>query len=212
MSNITAPAEWEEFSLPNPSISPNKWHFNENDKTGLAKLIEASGLAATIIGFLLIFGRLGPFPNIDGTVFTIGLIVVFTAALFLFPKVSKRIIATRGRKRDEYRAQHASLIIDTLGQQGWTIFSNNPVETIIKDNNPYMLNEDGVRYYTRQLYIGRENITVMLNLSDQKAEQDMREAKKQRRIEFEINVYETKNGPMTPAEKAAFVAALTVAL
>ena len=214
MSEIIAPAEWEELTLSNSSISPNKWHFSENDKAGLAKMIELSGAAATIFGFFLLFGRIGPFPELmtDGTVFLISFLAVFASALFLLPKVSKRVIAGREKKRDEYRAQHASTIIDALGEQGWKILGQDSVKTIIKDNNPYMENEDGVRYYARQLYIGSKNIDVVLVLSDPKAERAMQEAKKQRRIEFEVNLHERKNGPMTPEEKAAFVAALTVAL
>lgn len=214
MSNIVAPAEWEELTLPNPSISSNKWHFTDNDKSGTAQMIEGLGAVAAIIGFLFLFGRIGPFPELlaDGTVFLISYLTTLAASFFLFHKFAKHVVAGREKKRDEYRAQHASTIIDALGEQGWTILGENVVETITKDNNPYMMNENGVRYYARQLYIGRENITVMLRLSDPKVEKAMKEEEKQRRIEFEINVYESKNGPMTPEEKTAFVAALTVAL
>jgi hypothetical protein len=213
MSEIIAPVKWEELTLPVSSLSPDKWHFSENEKTGLEKMIVGLGLLGTVFGFLFLFGRLGPFPKLmDGAVFFISFFAVFGIAVFTFSKISKHAVATRERKRDEYRAQHASSIIDALAEQGWTVFGHNPVATLIKDNNPYLLNENGVRYYARQLYIGRENIIIMLHLSDQKVEQNIRETEKQRRIEFEINVYEGENGPMTPEEKAAFVAALTIVL
>lgn len=214
MSNIIAPAKWEELTLSNSSISSDKWHFNDNDKTGLAKMIEGLGAVVVIIGFLLLFGRIGPFPEFlaDGTVFLISYLATLVASFFLLHKAAKRIVAGREKKRDEYRAQHASTILDALGEQGWTVLGENAVETIVKDNNPYMLNKDGIRYYARQLYIGRENINLVLTLSDRKAEKVMKEAEKQERIAFEINVYESKNGPMTPEAKVAFVAALTIAL
>lgn len=214
MSDISTPALWEDLTLSNSSISPDRWSFSENDKTGLAKMIEGAGAVVTIIGFLLLFGRIGPFPELmaNGAVFLISFLAVFVSALFLLPKLSKYVIAGREKKRDEYRAQHASTIIDALGEQGWKILGQNTVETLVKDNNPYLINEDGVRYYARQLHIGRENIDVMLEISDPKAEQAMREATKQRRITFQVNVYERENGSMTPQEKAAFVAALNIAL
>lgn len=215
MSNIIAPAKWEELTLSNSSISSDKWHFNDNDKTGLAKTIEGLGFVAVMFGFLFLFGAKGPVPELmaNGVVFLVVFLATLVAALFLLPKFSKRVIAGREKKRDEYRAQHASTIIDALGEQGWTVLGENAVETIVKDNNPYMLNKDGIRYYARQLYIGRENIDVVFTLSDRKAEKVMKEAEKQERIAFEIDVHERKNGgPMTPEEKAAFVAALTVVL
>lgn len=214
MSETIDPSQWEDLVLPNPSIYSSKWHFSENDKTGVAKMIEAVGAAVVIFGFLFLFGRTGPFPEFlaDGVVFFVCFISTFIAALILLPKVSKRVIAVRERKRDEYRAQHAHVIIDAMNEQGWTFLGKNPVETLIKDNNPYVKNADGIRYYVRQFYIGRENIDVMLSLSDPEAERAMKEAGKQRRIQFEVNVYERANGPMTPEEKAAFVAALTISL
>jgi hypothetical protein len=214
MSETIAPSHWEQVTLPNPSISSSKWHFSDNDKDGVAKTIESFGLVVAIFGFLLLFGRIGPFPELmsNGVVFLAFFISTFVAALFFLPKVSKRVIASRERKRDEYRAQHAHIIIDAVGEQGWTILGKNPVETLIKDNNPYMENSDGIRYYARQVYIGRENIDVMLKLSDPEAERAIKESEKQRRIQFEVNVYERANGPMTPEEKAAFVAALTISL
>lgn len=214
MSNVIAPDEWEELTLSNPSISSDKWHFTDNDKSGTAQMIEGLGAVVVIIGFLLLFGRIGPFPEFlaDGTVFLISYLTTLVASFFLFHKFAKHVVAGREKKRDEYRAQHASTIIDALSEQGWTVLGENVVETIVKDNNPYMLNENGIRYYARQLYIGRENITVMLRLSDPKAERAMTEAKKQQRIEFEVNRREKANGPMTPEEKTAFVAALTIAL
>ena len=216
MSNIIAPAKWEELTLSNSSISSNKWHFSENDKTGLAKTIEGLGFVAVMFGFLFLFGAKGPVPELmaNGVIFLISFLATLAvAAFFLLPNVSKRVIAGREKKRNEYRAQHASTIIDALGEHGWTVLGENAVETIVKDNNPYMLNENGIRYYARQLYIGRENIDVVFTLSDPKAEKAMKEAEKQERIAFEIDVHERKNGgPMTPEEKAAFVAALTIVL
>jgi hypothetical protein len=212
MSETVAPSQWEDLTLPNPSISGNKWHYTENDQTGTAKTIEALGAVVTIVGFLLLFGRIGPFPIKDGTIFLIGFIGSFVAALVLLPKISKRVITTRAKKRDEYRAQHAALIIDALGEQGWKVLGQDAVKTIVKDNNPYLVNEDGVRYYARQIYIGPENINIMLTLSDSKVEREIKDAEKNKRIEFEMNVYERKSGPMTPEAKEAFVAALNIAL
>lgn len=214
MSDIVAPSQWEDLKLPNPSISANKWHFDENDQAGTAKTIEGLGAVVVIFGFLLLFGRIGPFPEFlaDGTVFLISYLVTLVASFFLFHKLAKRVVAGRAKKRDEYRAQHAALIIDALGQQGWKILGQDAVKTIIKDNNPYMENEDGVRYYARQIYIGPENINIMLTLSDAKVEREIRDAEKNKRIDFEVNVYERKSGPMTPEAKEAFVAALNIAL
>lgn len=214
MSDIVTPSRWEELALPNPSISGKKWHFTDNDKAGTVKTIEGLGAVVVIIGFLLLFGRIGPFPEFlaDGTVFLISYLVTLVASFFLFHKLAKHVVASREKKRDEYRAQHAALIIDALGQQGWKILGQDAVKTIVKDNNPYMENEDGVRYYARQIYVGSENITIMLVLSDPEVEREIKDAEKSKRIEFEINVYERKSGPMTPEAKEAFVAAMDIAL
>ena len=214
MSDVVAPSQWEEITLPNPSISSDKWHFTENDKEGIAKLIELPGAAVAIFGFLLLFGRVGPFPELmaNGIVFFVCFIATLVAALVFLPKVSKRVIAGREKKRDEYRAQHAHIIIDALNQHGWKILGKDAVKTIVVDNNPNVENADGVRYYARQIYFGREEINVVLTLSDPKAEQAIKDAEKQKRINFEIGLHERKNGPMTPEAKEAFVAALNIAL
>lgn len=214
MSDTARPSQWEELSLPNPSISGNKWHFTDNDKAGTVKTIEGLGAVVVIFGFLLLFGRIGPFPEFlaDGTVFLISYLVTLVTSFFLFHKLAKHIVAGREKKRDEYRAQHAALIIDALGQQGWKILSQDAIKTIVKDNNPYMENEDGVRYYARQIYIGSENINIMLVLSDPKVEREIKDAEKNKRIDFEMKVYERKSGPMTPEAKEAFVAAMDIAL
>lgn len=212
MSNTVTPALWEDLVLPNPGIASNKWRYTENDRNGTAKMIELLGAAIVIFGFFLLFGRIGPFPIENGVIFLVAFLGTLALALFLLPKVSKRVNAARAKKRDEYRAQNASIIIDALAQQGWKIRNKDAVKTLVTDDNPYMENADGVRYYARQIYIGPKEITIMLNLSDRKTEQAMEDARKEKRIAFEIGVYERKNGPMTPEAKEAFVAALNIAL
>ena len=78
---------------------------------------------------------------------------MLVGSFFLASKLSKRMVASRNRKRDEYRATHAATIIDALAEKGWKIVGNDAVKTLVEDDNPYLVNENGVRYYARQFHM-----------------------------------------------------------
>lgn len=227
MSNVTAPVptsynpKWDEFNFPNQSISPDKWHYSYDDGKSTAKTIEALIPAGTLVTLFFLFSKVGPWSllpesftrsDVAGWIYISVFVSFFIASLFLANKVAKRAVASRGRKRDEYRAQNASLIIDELAKKGWKIVGKDAVKILIQDNNPYMVNENGTRYYARQFHIGREDINVMVELSDAEVQKDMKDKEKQSRTEFLINKYETANGTMSPEMKTGFVEALKMSL
>jgi hypothetical protein len=212
VSNVTAPALWKDSSFPNPSISVDKWSFNEDSKEWLEKLITLGGLLLIFAAVVFLFSPVFPALHDEGNAFLITFGVSLAAGIFFLPKIAKKAVARKEHKRDEYRAANAHIILDGLAEFGWKLDSKDAVGTLVKDNNPYVVNADGVRYYISQLYIGRDEIHVMFSLSDEKAKEDIKENEKQREIDFFISRYEEANGPMSAEKKAGFVAALELAL
>jgi hypothetical protein len=86
------------------------------------------------------------------------------------------------------------------------------VQTLIKDDNPYLVNKNGVRYYARQFYIGEENVTFMVELRDEDVEKEMADKEKQSRIDFLTKRYEDAHGAMSPETKSAFVEGIRMSL
>jgi hypothetical protein len=228
MTNSTATAptnynpKWEDVEFPNPSISSDKWNFDYEDAKRLEKNMSALLPFVAIVIFFALFSRFGPFSSFVagfdseevGAAAFLGIFIsMLIGSFFLASKLSKRMVASRNRKRDEYRATHAATIIDGLAEKGWKIVGNDAVKTVVEDfNNPYLLNENGVRYYARQFHIERENITFMVELRDEEVQKEMKDKEKQSRIEFLVNRYETANGTMTPEMKSGFVAGLNMGL
>lgn len=232
MTNGTVPAtapvanynpRWEDVEFPNPSISSKTWNFNYDDAKSLEKTLGVFLPFGSIVLFFALFSRFSPFGHIfsevggdgdptGGFLFLGIFLAMLVGSYFLASKLAKRMISSRNRNRDEYRAANASTIIDALAEQGWNIVGKNAVQTLIKDNNPYLTNANGVRYYARQFYIGKENVTFMVELRDAETEQAMKAKEKQSRIEFLVKRYEDANGTMTPEMKAGFEAGLNMGL
>jgi uncharacterized membrane protein len=225
MTNGTASApvaynpRWEDIEFPNPSISSKKWNFSYDDAKSLEKTLVAVIPFGAIVIFFALFSRFSPLGqlfadsgDVGGWVFFGIFMTMFVTSLIVASKVAKRVVKNRERNRDEYRAANASTIIDILADKGWKIVGRDAVQTLIKDNNPYLVNENGTRYYARQFHIGTENVTLMVELSDAEVEKEMKDEKKQNRIEFLVKRYETANGPMSEEMKAGFIAGLNMGL
>lgn len=213
--------KWEDVEFPNPAISSKKWNFNYDDAKSLEKNMGAFLPFLAIVLFFALFSRFGPFSSFvsgfgNETVGAIAFFAVFILMLvgsfFLASKLSKRMVASRNRKRDEYRAANAATIIDALAEQGWKIVGKDAVQTLIKDDNPYLVNKNGVRYYARQFYIGEENVTFMVELRDEDVEKEMADKEKQSRIDFLMKRYEDAHGAMSPDTKSAFVEGIRMSL
>jgi hypothetical protein len=223
MSNVIAPytPKWEDFSFATPFESSDNWHFSYDDGKSLEKTLSAVFPFGAIVLFFLLFSRYSPLSGIvsmfnnefvGGAAYLGIFLGMVVGSYFVASKLAKRTIASRNRKRDEFRAEHAAAVIDELGKKGWTIYGNDVVATLLKDNNPYLLNEHGVRYYARQFHVGRENVSFMVELSDEAAEQGLKDKEKQSRLDFLIKRYEDANGAMSPEKKAGFEAALKMSL
>jgi hypothetical protein len=213
MSNITAHDQIVEVTLPNPSISAAKWNFEGYQKESQEKTISQVGFLVTLMGALFL---LRPFALIMNEVLVlVSFFAVIAVGLFLSPKVAKAVVTRREKKKVEYRYANAAAVIDLLKQHGWELVNpnlNDPLGLLVHDNNPYLMNEEGVRYYTMQFYIGKDDIQLMLRLSDREVEEAIKETEKQNRINFLVQRYETSNGVMSPEKKAGFVAALEMSL
>lgn len=226
MTNGTASApvaynpKWEDIEFPNPSISSKKWNFSYDDAKSLEKTLTAVIPFVSLVVFFALFSRFSPlgqlFKNsgeVGGWVFFGIFITMFVTSLIVASKVSKRAVASRNRQRDEYRATHAATIIDALAEKGWKIVGNDAVKTVVEDfNNPYLLNENGTRYYARQFHIGTENITFMVELRDAEVEKTMKDEEKQSRVEFLIKRCENAHGVMSSAERIAFIRGVRMGL
>lgn len=224
MTNGTATAptnynpQWEDVEFPNPSISSKTWNFTYDDAKALEKTIGALLPFASIVLFFALFSKFSPLGQLfDGS--TVSGIIYFAifmgmlvSSFFIADKLSKRMVKKRNRNRDEYRATHAATIIDALAEKGWKIVGKDAVQTLVKDDNPYLVNKNGVRYYARQFYIGENFVAIMVELRDEAVQKEMKEEKKQSQIEFLVNRYETEHGPMTSEMKSGFVAGLNMGL
>lgn len=215
--------KWEDIEFPNPSISSDKWSFTYDDAQRLEKMMGVLLPFGSIVLFFALFSRFGPFGHIfsevggegdptGGFLFLGIFLAMLVSSFFLASYLTKRMVRNRNRNRDEYRAANASLIIDALAEKGWNLVSKDAVQTLIKDNNPYLTNQNGVRYYARQFYVGKNYVAIMVELSDAETEKVMKDKEKQSRIEFLVKRYETANGTMTPEMKAGFEAGLNMGL
>lgn len=224
MTNGTASApvaynpKWEDIEFPNPSISSKKWNFSYDDAKSLEKMIGALVPFASIVLFFALFSKFSPLGNIFGSsdaggwMFVGIFITMLVSSFFLAEKLGKRMVKNRNRNRDEYRATNASTIIDILADKGWKIVGRDAVQTLVKDNNPYLVNKNGTRYYARQFHIGTENVTLMVELSDAEVEKTMADEDKKNRVEFLIKRCENAHGVMSSDERTAFIRGVRMGL
>lgn len=203
--------KWEDVEFPNPDISSKKWNFNYDDAKALEKTVGALLPFASIVLFFALFSKFSPLgklfdgSDVSGIIYIAIFLGMLVSSFFIAVKLSKRMVKKRNSKRDEYRAANAATIIDALAEQGWKIVGKDAVQTLIKDDNPYLVNKNGVRYYARQFYIGQENVTFMVELRDEGVEKEMADKEKQSRIDFMLKRYEDANGVMSPETRSAFV-------
>lgn len=213
MSNVTAPfpAVFEEVVFPNPNLSDSKWNYTQNQKEGLEKMITHLGLAVIMVGGL--FGMnfvQGAFGN-DFISFG-SFIALIALSFFILPKVAKAAIARKEHKQDVYRRENASTVIDALSENGWRYYDPNlnVLDIIAKDNNPDLVNKAGVRYSAKQFYVGKENVSILLTLSDPDIQEEMKETSKQKEIAFITKNYENAYGAMSSEKREGFEAALNL--
>lgn len=215
MSNVTTsrPPVFEEVIFPNPGLSGSKWHFTESQKDGLEKGITQLGFAAVLLGTLFSLNFIQGLLNNDFITIA-SLFVIPAVSLVILPRIAKSAVARKVRKQDNYRRENAATVIDTLHENGWRYHDPNRdiLNTIVNDSYPNLVNKDGVRYSTKQFYIGKEDINILLTLNDREVERNIKEAEKQARIEFMIKNYENENGTMSHEKKAGFEAALILSL
>lgn len=209
---------WEDIEFPNPSISSKKWNFTYDDAKSLEKVLGALLPFGSIVLFFALFSKFSPLgqlfdgSDVSGIIYIAIFMGMLVSSFFIAGKLAKRMVKNRNRNRDEYRAANASIVIDALAEKGWKIVGSDAVNTVVKDNNPYLVNKNGTRYYARQFYIGENYVAIMVELSDTEVEQQMRNETKKSRIEFLVQKYEESNGAMTSEMKAGFVAGLNMGL
>lgn len=209
---------WEDIEFPNPSISSKKWNFTYDDAKSLEKVLGALLPFGSIVLFFALFSKFSPLgqlfdgSDVSGIIYIAIFMGMLVSSFFIAGKLAKRMVKNRNRNRDEYRAANASIVIDALAEKGWKIVGSDAVNTLVKDNNPYLVNKNGTRYYARQFYIGENYVAIMVELSDTEVEQQMRNETKKSRIEFLVQKYEESNGAMTSEMKAGFVAGLNMGL
>lgn len=222
-SNVTvAPtSKRSDFSFPTPFQSGNKWNYSYDDAKYTERHITAFAPVIGITVFFLLFSRFGPFgnfPNLfpNSTVGGIAYLAIFIGALalsiFAGNKLTKRTVAARNRKRDEFRRVNASFIIEEMSKKGWRVAREDATEILIRDDHPYLLNEDGVRYYARYFQVGINNVTVAVELCDEEVEEGLKRKEKQSRTDSIIAAYEASHGTMSPEKRSGFVTALEISL
>lgn len=220
-SNVTVASipKYSDFSFPTPFQSANKWNYSYDDAKYTERNITAFAPVIGIIFFFLLFSRFGPFgdfPNLfpNSAVGGIAYLGIFigTLALSIFAgnKLTKRTVDSRNRKRDEFRKENAAILIEEISKKGWKIAREDAVETLIRDDHPYFLNEDGVRYYARYFQIGTTNVTVAVELCDEEVEEDLHNKEKQSRVDSLVKTYEETHGAMSQEKKSGFIAALEI--
>jgi hypothetical protein len=211
VSKVTTASRFEQVKLPNSSsISYKKWNFNDIQAKDLQNTVTSLGYLILTVAVLF---SLKPILAVTNEFVVFGvLLIVPSAAIYFLPKLGKRLSLVREKKRDEYRRENASTIINLLNEQGWTLWNKDSVETLVSDNNPYLVNPEGVRYYAKYFDIRDASIIFHLTLSDNEVEDNLRKVEKQKQIEYQMRLYEISNGVMSPEKREGFVAALELSL
>lgn len=222
VASVTTPAEWEELDFEVPTIASDNWNRGyENDDKSLEKTLTAFMPFVSMILFLSLFSKFGPLGNypswfsneyLGAAAFMGILIAMISGSFFAATKLSKRIVSSQKKKRKDYREQYAKTIIEKLAEKGWTIDSRDAVVTLVHDNNPYVVNANGIRYYARQFRIEKGQVSCIFYLSDEEAEKTVQDRETAGRIAFLVSQYEKTNGPMSPEKKSGFEAALLMSL
>lgn len=209
---------WEDIEFPNPSISSKKWNFTYDDAKSLEKVLGALLPFGSIVLFFALFSKFSPLgqlfdgSDVSGIIYIAIFMGMLVSSFFIAGKLAKRMVKNRNRNRDEYRAANASIVIDALAEKGWKIVGSDAVNTLVKDNNPYLVNKNGTRYYARQFYIGENYVAIMVELSDAEAKKAMEDEEKQSRVEFLIKRCENAHGVMSSEERTAFIRGVRMSL
>lgn len=208
------PVRREKNVFPNPGVSPEEWYLTAQSSplTKFAYLLPLTGGLA-FGGIMLAFYLIHHIPvltlnfadAIIGAVSWVGIIIFAAIETLITNRVQK--------KRDSYRRENAQLLIDTLANQGWTIDSKKPIDTLIENDFPYFHSqENSFRYKTYQKDIQAKVIEWTFELRDDKAEILLKADAKQKQIALLTEKYEKENGVLSPEKKATFQNALKMTL
>lgn len=213
---------FDEIVIPNTiSLENQKWFFTHNKRSTVEALSDLLAYFSHLffLGIPVFFVMGSPSMSVwvKGLLLITGL-AALALSLYSMPKLRRKIIESQKLKCARYRKLKAPELIEELKQAGYTIVGDNPEEVLITNDQPYVLNTEGVRYLVKGFQIWTDTIETNLKLSDSVVENQIKEENKLRkeetklkRISYLVNHHESVHGPMTPEEKSAFVSALDLA-